>query len=100
VRALAAEETVGCGVDLPQQRRSAPRRVGGGPRLVKTTDAVERFGRRRRRTCVARGARSGAGTGSTAVPALRRADRSGKGCEELIEYFSSYGARAATRRWC
>jgi glycosyltransferase involved in cell wall biosynthesis len=84
IRAIA-EETVGCGVDLPQDSAGPP---GGGDRADEV-DEDERSPRRRRQ--FERGA------------SFRRRHRlhgpfvlyggridPGKGCEELIEYFGSY----------
>ena len=95
------EETVGCGVDLPQAqqypsgkdraadaRRAATRRTTIPPSFRPHLAQRGAIFRRRHRL-----------HGPIALYGGRIDP--GKGCEELIEYFSEYvRGRRATRRWC
>jgi glycosyltransferase involved in cell wall biosynthesis len=88
-----AEDTVGCGVELPQQTFSRNRTAGPDPPSREDDPTAEAVSERPRSAIAARGA------------AFRRRHRlhgplllyggrieKGKGCEELIEYFSTYHA--------
>ena len=109
--ARCSRRSIGVGVDLPQQQpvpadaAAARRRRAGVGRMRR------RAGRRRRRrsagarvsrrTCSRAARSSAAATGCTARSRSTAAGSiPGKGCEELIEYFSELRRRrAATRRW-
>ena len=90
IRAIA-EETVGCGVDLPQQSHERPRVAAEAPAAEGEAPAPDASGGRW--PAQTRGA-AFRGRHKIHAPFALYGGRieKGKGCEELVEYFSTYHA--------
>jgi glycosyltransferase involved in cell wall biosynthesis len=90
IRAVA-EETVGCGVDLPQQSHERGRPAAEEPVPVEGAPAPSADAARRRWPAQGRGA-AFRGRHKFHGPFALYGGRieKGKGCEELVEYFSTY----------